>query len=303
MPPVGLSSPIADAKAASPAGGPQISAPKEVISWRGMAQAYGSSGGSEETCTAQDIEPLRHAYIGNTIPSIQRAFELGATIVEIDVHRTTDGHLVLFHDWRLECRTNGEGQTNEQELAYLKGLDVGYGYTHDGGKTFPLRGTGVGLMPTLKEALDHFPKGRFLIDQKDNDPETAARIGDLLGAYPPKRRAGLFYWGDESKFAIVSSRAPGVRKLMLCRREAARCAKEFFENGGFPAGCEIAGLPIPLSYLPRVADLLREARARSHSVFYFDVNDAAEYKKAAATAEIDGIMTKKIDLLGLSAGK
>ena len=66
-------------------------------------------------------------------------------------------------------------------LADLKTLDVGYGYTADGGKTFPFRHKGVGLMPSLDEVIAAFPGKRFLIHIKSNDP-AADSIG-LAKAY------------------------------------------------------------------------------------------------------------------------
>ena len=51
----------------------------------------------------------------------------------------------------------------------LQALDIGYGYTADGGKTFPFRGQGINLMPTLDEVLNHFPNRSFLIHIKSDD--------------------------------------------------------------------------------------------------------------------------------------
>jgi glycerophosphoryl diester phosphodiesterase len=36
---------------------------------------------------------------------MRAAFDLGADIVELDVHPTVDGSFVVFHDWTVECRT------------------------------------------------------------------------------------------------------------------------------------------------------------------------------------------------------
>lgn len=72
----------------------------------------------------------------------------------------------MLHDWTLDCRSNGTGVTREHGLAELKSLDIGYGHTADGGKTFPLRGKGIGMMPTLDEVLARFPGKRFLINIK-----------------------------------------------------------------------------------------------------------------------------------------
>jgi glycerophosphoryl diester phosphodiesterase len=61
-------------------------------------------------------------------------------------------------------------------MADLKILDVGYGYTADGGKTFPFRGKGVGLMPSLAEVLQTFPGRRLLINVKSNDPAEGEKL-------------------------------------------------------------------------------------------------------------------------------
>jgi glycerophosphoryl diester phosphodiesterase len=114
--------------------------------------------------------PSTHQYLENTISSMRAGFTIGADIVELDVHPTTDGEFAVFHDWTLDCRTDGRGVTREHSMAYLKKLDIGHGYTADGGKTFPFRGKGIGLMPTLTEVLATFPEQRLLINVKSRDP-------------------------------------------------------------------------------------------------------------------------------------
>jgi len=73
---------------------------------------------------------------------------------------------VVFHDATLECRTDGEGRTHKRDLAYLKALDIGYGYTADGGKTYPFRGQFIGAMPTLEEVITAFPDTYFMVNLK-----------------------------------------------------------------------------------------------------------------------------------------
>ncbi len=152
------------------------SAPTTLLAHRGMAQTYHREELENDTCTATRIFPPEHAYLENTIASMQAAFDFGADIVEFDIHPTTDGQFAVFHDWTINCRTQGKGVTREQAMSYLKTLDIGYGYTADGGKTFPFRGKGVGLMPAMDEVLAAFPDRRFLINIKSNDPHE----GDLL---------------------------------------------------------------------------------------------------------------------------
>src|SRR5690606_32829727 len=123
----------------------------------------------------------------NTLPSMAAAFAAGADVVELDVHPTTDGRLAVMHDWTLDCRTEGAGETRSHDLAYLKTLDVGYGYTADGGMTFPLRGKGVGMMPELEEVLAAFPDRRFLINYKSNEEREGDMLAAVLAARPEWR--------------------------------------------------------------------------------------------------------------------
>src|SRR5262245_20659057 len=108
---------------------PAMSGKPVLLAHRGLAQTFHREGLTSETCTASRIHAPRHEFLENTIASMQAAFAAGADIVEFDVHPTTDGHFAVFHDWTLDCRTNGQGVTREKTLAGLKALDIGYGYT------------------------------------------------------------------------------------------------------------------------------------------------------------------------------
>ena len=149
-----------------------------LIAHRGVHLTFDRDGLTNDTCTAERIFPPTHELLENTLPSMAAAFAAGADVVELDVHPTTDGHLAVFHDWTLDCRTEGAGETRGHELAYLKSLDVGHGYTADGGRSYPMRGKGTGLMPELGEVFSAFSEGRFLVNFKSNE----AREGDMLAA-------------------------------------------------------------------------------------------------------------------------
>jgi len=63
----------------------------------------------------------------NTLPSIEKAISLGADLVEIDVQRTNDGHLVIIHDPKVDRTTNGAGLVASMSLSALRDLDAGAG--------------------------------------------------------------------------------------------------------------------------------------------------------------------------------
>lgn len=107
----------------------------------------------------------------NTLPSFALAVALGADYLELDVHATLDGAIVVFHDPDLERTTDGEGPVLEHTLAQLHELDAGYRFTLDG-TTFPYRGQGV-RVPTLESLLTAYPGICFNIEIK---PERLAFV-------------------------------------------------------------------------------------------------------------------------------
>jgi glycerophosphoryl diester phosphodiesterase len=165
----------------------------KLIAHCGVHQAFPMHGVESDTCTASLIYLPKHEFIENTLPFMEAAFAAGADAVELDVHLTPDKQFAVMHDWTVDCRTDGTGVTEELEMAYLIALDVGYGYTADGGGTFPLRGKGVGLMPTLTEVLERLPDRKFLINFKSTRPEEGEALARLVAERPEWRGA---IWGS-----------------------------------------------------------------------------------------------------------
>lgn len=64
----------------------------------------------------------------NTMVSFAEALRLGADMIELDVQRTQDGHLVIIHDDVMDRTSNGNGPVRAQTLAQLKSLDFGGWY-------------------------------------------------------------------------------------------------------------------------------------------------------------------------------
>ncbi|MDB4289545.1 glycerophosphodiester phosphodiesterase family protein [Flavobacteriaceae bacterium] len=58
----------------------------------------------------------------NSLESIQSCIDLGVDIVEIDVRKTMDGHLILMHDSDLDRTTNGNGNVSSKTLTEIKKL-------------------------------------------------------------------------------------------------------------------------------------------------------------------------------------
>lgn len=99
----------------------------------------------------------------NTLRSVRKALELGVLCVELDVYYV-DGHIVVFHDDRLERTTNGTGYLCDKTFEYLRSLDAGEGEK----------------VPTLEEVCEVIDSQVCLnIELKGAD--TAVPVAELIG--------------------------------------------------------------------------------------------------------------------------
>ena len=220
-----------------------------TLAHRGIHQTFPHDGITRDTCTARIIDPPTNPYLENTLASMRAGFAAGADALELDIHPTTDGDFAVFHDWTLECRTNGKGVTREQTMAYLKTLDVGYGYTADKGKTFPFRGKGIGLMPSLADVFAAFPNRQFLINIKSNAPTEADRLIAYLKARGLPTDDRLWIFADGKPRARLAAIAPRAR--VMSRKGVKDCSVQYVAygwTGVVPPACRGQFIGIPTNY-------------------------------------------------------
>jgi glycerophosphoryl diester phosphodiesterase len=222
-----------------------------LLAHRGISQQFDRTGLTNDTCTAARMLPPTHGYLENTIASMRASFEAGADIVELDVHPTTDGQFAVFHDWTLDCRTDGHGVTRDHSMEYLKTLDIGYGYTADGGTTFPFRGRGIGLMPSLDDVLRTFPDRPFLINVKSNDPAEGKELAAVLDKLAAERRASLMVYGGDKPIAVLRAIAPEIKTMSRASLKA--CLLRYIAYGwtGMVAqACHAMVIFVPINVAP-----------------------------------------------------
>ena len=111
----------------------------------------------------------------NTFAAFDKALELGVTHVELDVHFSRDGHLVVIHDDALDRTTDGSGPVADRTLAELRELDAGawFGPEYAGER-----------IRTLAEVFERY-KGRlhFHIEIKARAEGLASRTADMARAH------------------------------------------------------------------------------------------------------------------------
>ena len=89
----------------------------------------------------------------NSLQAIENCIEMGVDVVEIDIHKTKDGELVLMHDHTIDRTTTGKGKVSDWTLDSLRTLTLKNGVNH------PTHHK----IPTLEEAL-LVAKGRIRVN-------------------------------------------------------------------------------------------------------------------------------------------
>lgn len=231
---------------------PEPKSSPKLIAHRGLYQLYDREGLERDTCTADRIYDPYHRYLENTVPSVLRSFKMGVWMVEVDIAPTKDGELVVWHDWTLDCRTDGTGPVRDATLAELKTLDIGYGYTADDGQTHPFRGREfVGAMPTFEELGQALPaRARLMINFKSKDPKEADLIAAKMAAIGRDPvEAGDAFYGHEGPIGRIRELFPTA--WSWDQKAARRCSEDYVLygwSGYLPESCRGETLLVPLNY-------------------------------------------------------
>ncbi len=129
----------------------------------------------------------------STMWALHHAVEVGADALELDVHATCDGHLVVCHDATVDRTTEGTGAIAAMTLAEVRALDNAYWWTPGevvsrDASEYPLRGHGLGIA-TLDEVLEAFPDTFLNFDIKQTAPAVEPYEEKLAAALRSHGRA------------------------------------------------------------------------------------------------------------------
>ena len=157
--------------------------------------------------------PLLFAHRGasalapeNTVEAFDLATRFGADVLEMDVHMTQDGQVVVIHDATLERTTEGVGPVAAMSYNDLRRLDAGFRFvTPAGAKPFLGRGCTV---PRLEEVLRTFPNMGFNIEIKQATPAMVPAVLSLLERFAP--RAVVLAAGDPVVMQQIEAAATGI---------------------------------------------------------------------------------------------
>jgi glycerophosphoryl diester phosphodiesterase len=225
----------------------------------------------------------------NTIEAFAEGLAAGADRLELDVHQSSDGHVVVFHDHDLARTTNAAGPVSSRTLAELKALDAGHHFQDERGR-HPFRGKGIRI-PTLDEVLEEFPDVALNVEIKADDGETIEAFFDVLDRHRARERVLAAAFDD-----------PIIKRIRMVAPEtvtslSAEEVLEFFGccmNGSFdlyePPG---KALQVPPSHegIEVVSPaFLEAAHALDMEVHVWTINDEAEMERLLELG-VDGLMS------------
>lgn len=98
----------------------------------------------------------------NTLESFKLGAEMGADAIELDVHLTADGQLVVIHDETLDRTTDRTGRVAEMTMDVIREADAGAGFARAGDSGHPFAGRDL-RVPTLAEVLAWLPDDLGLV--------------------------------------------------------------------------------------------------------------------------------------------
>jgi glycerophosphoryl diester phosphodiesterase len=117
----------------------------------------------------------------NTLVSFQKAIDLGADGIELDVHLSLDGELIVIHDETIDRTTNGKGFVNQLTLNELKSFLIDEKHK----------------IPTLEEVFE-WANNNFLINIELKSYETVEKVIILIEKYVLEKN-----W-DYNRFLVSS---------------------------------------------------------------------------------------------------
>jgi glycerophosphoryl diester phosphodiesterase len=228
----------------------------------------------------------------NTLAAFKRAAAAGAAIVELDVHRTRDGEVVIIHDDTVDRTTDGCGEVKHMTLAELQKFDAGYRFVDENGRhTF--RGQGV-VVPTLRELFARLPQIKAIVEIKQSDPPIVKDVMDIIHGAGKESDVLLATEHDEVMRAIRAELgADSACATGFCRGEVAAFVGWLMRGaaaGYQPAGAALQVPPQAEGVRLVSAETLAAAHALGLEIFVWTINDTAEMERLLALGA-DGIIS------------
>lgn len=249
----------------------------------------------------------------NTMYAYERSLRLGSDMLEVDIHTTAEGELVVLHDARVDRTTNGSGRVYDMTLAEVQALDAGHNMVPGEGtesgrpaSDYPYRGVRTGdrkppkgfspndfRIPTLGEVMATYPEVPINIEIKgaaDSDVQSFRRNAEVLAAFLNGlgRTEGIIVASfNDAALQRFHELAPQIDLAPATAGVAA------YKLAGQPPpeGTKAFQVPIEFNGISVTdPEFVQRAHADGYAVHVWTINDPAEMNMLLDWG-VDGIMT------------
>ena len=228
----------------------------------------------------------------NTIAAFDIGMSTGADGLELDVHLSADGVVVVHHDKTLDRTTNASGPIGARTAQELERVDAGYWFTRGDG--YPFRGQGIGV-PTLGAVLARYRGIPTIIEIKVYTAEMGQAVAEEI------RRADALEYVCLAGYGLASARAaraalPGVAASaaqpevrLAVYRSILRCPvrRAAYQTYQVPEWAEATRIVTPR--------FIRHAHAAGLKVQVWTVDEEADMRRLLDWG-IDGLISNRPDL-------
>ncbi|MFD3512906.1 glycerophosphodiester phosphodiesterase [Streptomyces sp. NPDC058657] len=197
----------------------------------------------------------------NTLSSFVHAQQAGMDVIELDLHLSKDGALVVMHDADVDRTTDGHGAIRGMTLAELRTLDAG------GGQRIPL----------FEEVLDAVSAP---LQAEIKDVAAARALAEVVHRRDLMGRVEVLSFHDEA-LTLMSSLVPGVRTALVAQFYGPEVVDRALAAGAGAVVLDIQRLTL---------ETVRRAHAEKLRVIGWVVNTLDELRLARAL-ELDGVTT------------
>lgn len=197
----------------------------------------------------------------NTLRSFIAAQHAGLDLIELDLHMSKDGALVVMHDTEVDRTTDGSGPIAEKTLAELRGLDAGRGER----------------VPVFEEVLDAVDTP---LQAEIKDVAAARALAEVMRGRDLVGRVEVSSFHDEA-VAEIARLVPGVRTALIASRYGTDVVDRAVAVGA-PTVC--------LNIRRLTLEVVEHARASGLRVIGWVVN-TQEHLRLVRALELDGATT------------
>ena len=218
----------------------------------------------------------------NTMEAFKLAVEMGADGIELDVHFTADGEVVVCHDEKIDRTSNGQGLVTDYTLAELKEMDFGYHFNGSEGKGITI--------PTLDEVYELVaPLGMIVnVEIKSANPDIAKACYDIAKKHGMSDRI-IYSSFNHFQLQVMKDLDPDARIAPLYNFNMANpwnYAADINAYAIHPRHVQIHRLP----------EFVKNCHEKGIHVNVWTVNDEDE-TKFLLEAGVDAIITNYPDVL------